>query len=187
MSKLGYKQLSYEERKTIERLLNEGYSVIAIAQTLSKTHQTIYREIKRCGSSSAYNAKYAQQNYVKRNTGKSKKPLLELDKELAQYISKLILEDSLSPVDILKRLRKENHPNVPLSKTTIYAAIDNGLIPSVTRDTLLLKRKKTHMFSNGLIKVPKWICKELDLQDNEDLDIDILDGKIVIRKSAEKP
>ena len=113
--------------------------------------------------------------------------MLELDKELAQYISKLILEDSLSPVDILKRLRKENHPNAPLSKTTIYAAIDNGLIPSVTRDTLLLKRKKTHMFSDGLIKVPKWICKELDLQDNEDLDIDILDGKIVIQKSAEKP
>ena len=40
------------------------------------------------------------------------------------------------------------------------------------------------MFSNGLIKVPKWICKELDLQDNEDLDIDVINGTMIIKKSV---
>ena len=39
------------------------------------------------------------------------------------------------------------------------------------------------MFSNGLIKIPKWICEELDLKDNEDLDIDIADGRIIINKN----
>ena len=112
--------------------------------------------------------------------------MLQIDKELAQYISKLILEDSLSPVDILKRLREENYPGIPLSKNTIYNAIYNGLIPFVSRNTLLQKHKtkKTHMFSNSLIKVPKWICKELNLQDNEVLDIDVIDGAIIIKKSV---
>ena len=186
MPKEGCKRISFEERKDIEQLLKDGWSVVDIAKKMNRSHQSIYREIKRCSSFSTYNAEYAQQNYAKRNAGNGRKPLLEIDKKLAQYISKLILEDSLSPVDILKRLREENYPNVPLSRNTIYYAIYNGLIPSVTRNTLLQKHKtkKTHMFSNGLIKVPKWICKELDLQDNEELDIDVINGTIIIKKSA---
>jgi len=185
MPKEGYKRISFEERKDIEQLLKDGWLVVDIAKKMNRSHQSIYREIKRCGSCSAYNAEYAQQNYERRNAGNGRKPLLEIDKELAQYISKLILEESLSPVDILKRLREENYPGVPLSRNTIYYAIYNGLIPSVSRNTLLQKHKtkKTHMFSNGLIKVPKWICEELDIQDNEDLDIDVIEGKIVIKKS----
>ncbi len=154
MPKKGYKRLSYEERKSIEKLLYEGYSVVAIAELLNKTHQSIYHELKRCQSCSKYSADYAQQNYIRRNEGNGRKPLLEIDENLAQYISKLILEDALSPSEIIARLRSENYPDFPSSKTTIYAAIDNGLIPSVTRETLLLKRKKTHMFSNSLIKIP---------------------------------
>ena len=185
MPKEGCKRISFSERKDIEKLLKDGWRVVDIAKKMNRSHQSIYREIKRGGSCSAYNAEYAQQNYAKRNAGNGRKPLLEIDKELAQYISKLILEDSLSPVEILKRLRAENYPDVPLSRNTIYYAIYNGLIPSVSRDTLLQKHKtkKTHMFSNGLIKIPKWICKELNLQDNEDLDIDVIDGTVVIKKS----
>jgi IS30 family transposase len=186
MPKQGCKRLSYEERKRIESMLNNGYSVTFIANALNKTYQTIYFELKRCKSCSNYSAGYAQQDYIRRNEGNGRKPLLEIDENLAQYISKLILEESLSPVEIINRLRSENYSIFPSSKTTIYAAIDGGLIPSVTRQTLLLKRKKTHMFSNGLIKIPRWICNELDLKDNEDLDINIVDGKIVIKKSEEK-
>ena len=185
MPKIGCKRLTYEERKSIEGLLNEGYSVSDIAQYLNKTHQAIYHELKRCKHCSHYTADYAQQDYIKNCKEMGRTPILEINTELAQYISKLILEDSLSPVDILKRLRKENYPDVPLSKNTIYYAIYNGLIPSVSRDTLLQKHKskKTHMFSDGLIKVPKWICKELDLQNNEDLEINIIDETIMIKKS----
>lgn len=186
MAKKGYKRLSYEERKSIETLLNEGYSVVSIAESLNKTHQSIYHELKRCKSCSNYSADYAQQDYIRRNEGKGKKSLLEMDESLAQYISSLILEEALSPAEIVERLRFENYPNFPSSKTTIYAAIDNGLIPDVTRQTLLLKRKNTHMFSNGLIKIPRWICEKLNLQDNEDLNIDVMDDRIIICKSTEK-
>ena len=183
MPKQGCKRLSYEERKQIELMLNNGYSVTFIANALKKTHQAIYHELKRCKSCSNYNADYAQQDYIKRNADNGRTPTLKIDQKLAHYISKLILEDSLSLVDILKRLREENYPNSPSSKTTIYSAIDEGSIPNVNRETLLLKRKKTHMFSNGLIKIPKWIREKLDLQDNDDLNIDIVDGKIIIEKS----
>ena len=183
MPKQGCKRLSYEDRKQIEQMLSGGYSVTFIANALNKTHQAIYHELKRCNSCSSYNADYAQQDYITKNEDNGRTPLLEIDKALAKYISKLIIEDSLSPADILKRLRKENYPNIPLSRNTIYAAIDKGLIPYVTKETLLLKRKKTNMFSNGLIKIPKWICQELDLKDGEDLDIDIDNGKIIINKS----
>ena len=185
MPKKGCKRISFEERRQIEQMLHNGYSVPVIAQKLGKTYQALYYELNRCNSCSHYNADYAQQDYIKKNEDNGRTPILEIDKELAKYISKLILEDSLSPVAILKKLHEENYSGTTLSRNTIYYAINNGLIPSVTRNTLLQKHKtkKTHMFSNGLIKVPKWICEELNLHDNEDLDINVIDGKIVINKS----
>ena len=164
-------------------MLKSGYPVSDIAIALNKSHQAIYQELKRCKGLEQYNADYAHQHYLKRNEGNGRAAKLELNEELAKYISKMILEESLSPVEIINRLRSENYPDFPSSKTTIYAAIDNGLIPSVTRKTLLSKRKKTHMFSNGLIKIPKWICEELNLKDNEELEIDIAQDEIIIKKS----
>lgn len=164
-------------------MLDNEYSVKEIAEKLGVHTATVYREIKRFENPSQYNPEIAQYVYLKELEAKNRKPKLELDQALAQYISRLILEEFLSPVEVIKRLKSEDYQNIP-SKNTIYAAIDKGLIPSVTRATLLLKRKKTHMFSDGLIKVPKWICKELDIQDDEDLEIDIIDRAIIIKKSA---
>ncbi len=184
MKKQGYKRLSFDDRKVIEIMLKKGHSVSEIAKALNKSHPAIYHELKRCKGLERYNADFAQQDYLKCNKDNGREAKLELDNELAKYISKMILEESLSPVEIINRLRSENYPNFPSSKTTIYAAIDNGLIPSVTRKTLLSKRKKTHMFSNGLIKIPKWICDELSLKDNEDLEIDIVHDKIIIKRAS---
>ena len=178
-----FHHLSYDNRLLLKQMLDNEYSVKKIAEELGVHIATIYREIKRFENPSQYNPEIAQYVYSKDLETKGRKQKLELDQELAQYISQLILEESLSPVEIINRLRSENYPNFSLSKNTIYAAIDRGLIPSVTRETLLLKRKKTHMFSNGLIKIPKWICEELDLKDDEDLDIDTVDGRIIINKS----
>ena len=163
-------------------MIDNGCSVKDIAEKLGVHQATIYREKKRFEAPCKYDPKLAHNTYLKELKNKGRASKLELDKALAKYISKLILEESLSPEKIIKRLKDENYQNVP-SKSTIYAAIDSGLIPSVTRETLLLKRKKTHMFSNGLIKIPKWICEELDLKDDEDLDIDTVDGRIIINKS----
>ena len=182
MAKVGYKRITFEERKVIEKLLKEGYCALYIANFLNRSNPSIYYELKRCKCIGNYSADYAQLDSMKRNVNKSKRPILEIDKELAQYISTLILKEELSAVDIVRRLTAEGYVNAPLSKNTIYAAIDNGLIPSVNRKTLLLKRKKTHMFSNGLIKIPKWIREELDIRDDQELKINIMQGKIIIQK-----
>ena len=181
MSKL-YHHLSYCDRLLIKQMLDNGCPVKKIAEELNVNISTIYRELNRSKISDKYDPELVQRNYLQQLQAKGRIPKLELDNSLAHYISKLLLEEFLSPSEVIKRLNNEGHKNIP-SINTIYSAIDKGLIPSVTRETLLLKRKTTHMFSNGLIKVPRWICIELDLHDKEDLNIDIDNGKIIIKKS----
>ena len=178
-----YSHLTYESRMLIKQMIESGSSKKDIAIKLGVSLATVYRELKRCNDSSKYNPEIVQQSYEKMMLCKGQKSKLELNPELAKYISKLVLQEELSPAQIVDRLRTENYPERPSSRNTIYAAIDKGLIPHVTRETLLLKRKKTHMFSNGLINVPKWICEELDIHDNDELNIDIEKGKIIIKKS----
>ena len=162
-------------------MLDNEYSVKEIAEKLGVHTATVYREIKRFENPSQYNPEIAQYVYLKELEAKNRKPKLELDQALAQYISRLILEKFLSPVEVIKRLKSEDYQNIP-SKNTIYAAIDKGLIPSVTRATLLLKRKKTHMFSNGLIKIPRWVCEKLKIKDGEELYVDVENDRMVVWK-----
>ena len=178
-----HSHLSYENRKLIKQMLESGYSKKDIATNLGISLSTVYRELKRSGDSKKYDPEIVQQSYEKMLRDKGRKSKLEFNPELAEYVSKLVLENNFSPAQVIHQLRIENYTEYPLSVNTIYTAIDNGLIPHVTRETLLLKRKKTHMFSNGLIKIPKWICNKLDLRDGEDLDIDICNEKIIIKKS----
>lgn len=179
-----YSHLTYESRMLIKQMIESGSCKKDIAIKLGVSLATVYRELGRSNDSEGYDPEIVQQSYEKMIKGKGRKSKLELNPELAEYISKLVLEKNLSPSQIIDRLRIENYTECHLSRNTIYAAIDKGLIPNVTRETLLLKRKKTHMFSNGLINIPKWICEELDLQDNENLDIDVLNETIIIKKST---
>ena len=178
-----YSHLTYESRMLIKQMIESGSCKKDIAIKLGVSLATVYRELGRSNDSEGYDPEIVQQSYEKMIKSKGRKSKLELNPELAEYISKLVLEKNLSPSQIIDRLRIENYTECHLSRNTIYAAIDKGLIPNVTRETLLLKRKKTHMFSNGLINIPKWICEELDLQDNENLDIDVLNETIIIKKS----
>lgn len=61
---------------------------------------------------------------------------------MAEYISGLILEEHLSPEKIVDLLAEDDRgfPDVPQSSNTIYNAIDKGLIPNVTRESLLGSR-----------------------------------------------
>ena len=179
-----HSHLSYENRMLIKQMIESGSCKKDIAIKLGVSLATVYRELKRSGDSKKYDPEIVQQSYEKMIRSKGRKNKLELNPELAEYISKLVLEKNLSPSQIIDRLRIEKYTECHLSRNTIYAAIDKGLIPNVTRETLLLKRKKTHMFSNGLINIPKWICEELDIQDNETLDIDVLNETIIIKKST---
>lgn len=178
-----YKRLTYDDRVQIEHLLKQGVKPYAIAQILGFMHSSIYREIKLGNMNGSYSAEFSQKRYLELKSGLGRKNILVVDGKLAQYISEMILDEFLSPQEIIKRLKTEGYVGAPTSVRTIYTAIDDGLIPNVTRDTLLLKRKKTHLFSNGLLKVPQWVLKELHLADGEELDIVVDGDKMIFEKT----
>lgn len=44
-----FRNLNYEDRKTIEKMRNQGKKVVVIANTIGFNRATIYRELKRGG------------------------------------------------------------------------------------------------------------------------------------------
>ena len=53
------KRLYFDDRKKIEQMLDEGISVIKIAESIGVHRDTIYRELRRCPSG-YYTAEEAQ-------------------------------------------------------------------------------------------------------------------------------
>lgn len=54
----GDKRLKYEDRKEIEKMKNDGVSVVVIAEKIGVHRATIYNELKRGGT--PYRAEVAQ-------------------------------------------------------------------------------------------------------------------------------
>ena len=55
-----HKQLTFEQRYAIERMLKDKHSKKSIISTLELVESTFYRELKRNGKKRVYNAKHAQ-------------------------------------------------------------------------------------------------------------------------------
>lgn len=107
---------------------------------------------------------------------------------LAGYIALLILNDHLSPEKIVNIPKDTNQgfSNTPQTPTTIYNAIDKGLIPGVTRESLQTSSSK--LFSDGQICIPKWVLEKLNLKDGDILDLTVTDdGKIIYQKKDSHP
>ena len=139
---------------------------------------TVYNEINRGRINGEYDPDYAQSISSKKQKLHGRYSHLLLDRNLAEIISKYILIDDFSPETVC-RILKEQGIYCP-SKATIYAAIDKGLIPNVSRASL--QRKTTTMFSHGLIQIPSWIRKELNFNDGDEFHISVVDQKIIIEK-----
>lgn len=177
-----YKQMNLEQRIKLKQMLDSGYSVTCIAEDLGFCRATIYNEINRSGSKTNYDPYYTQVQYEEKSKNKGSKLKLA-DADLAKYISELILEQHLSPEKIVLLLAKSKNisSNVPTSAKTIYSAIDAGLIPNVTRESLLTKNFS--VFSNGQICIPKWVLDKLNIRDGDVLELELTeDGKIVYSK-----
>ena len=173
-----YKRITFEDRQFIQMRYNSGVSIKKIANELGYSYQSIKAEIERGYICNTYNAEYAQADYLLKKSSKFKKSMFESDRSLAEYVSRAILNDKMSPEDIIENLKYTKFNVKPLSKNTIYSAIDAGLIPGVSRETL--KHKRTHLFSNGILKMPRWILDELNINDGDELSIENNNGKIII-------
>jgi IS30 family transposase len=112
--------LSYEQRYTIEVLLNAQKSKIEIAETLSLDKSIIYREINRnCDyRSGLYKARLAQNKYEYRLKNKPKK--IKATEAIKERVNSLIKED-YSPEQVVGFMKKNKEDTI--SHETIYQLI----------------------------------------------------------------
>lgn len=180
-----FKHLNFEQRLIIKDMLDAGKSVANISKAIGVCYQTIYYEIQRNSYEKSYDPHYAQQQYEKNSKNKGRTDILS-DKDLAKYISDLILIQHLSPERIVEKLAEDDRgfSDVPKSPHTIYSAIDKGLLPNVTRESLL--PRSSTVFSSGQICIPKWVLDKLSINDGDMLLLEVTDdNEIVYKKSQE--
>lgn len=174
-------QLTLEERKKIEELLDRGWSATKIANILKKSRSGIYKEIQRNSDNQKYDAVTAHEKALKRGKNKGRITKINENNELLDYISREILVNKKSVKMIVHELKCiEKFPN--LSANTIYSYIDKGMIVGVSRETL--RGNFTKMFSNGLIRLPNWVREKTDFEDGDLFEVIIEDSDTVTLRKA---
>lgn len=176
-----YSHMTIEKRRELSRLLSEGKKAKEIAEQLEIHIASVYREIERGKNplTNVYDPEYAEEAYQKGLKNKGKEPVLSEDRKLAAEIAYLILDENLSPEQALLRLESKGYTNLP-TKTTVYAAIDGGIIPGVSRESL--HSKEVNIFSGGTVIIPKWIRERLSLEDGTTLSVELDGNKIILTK-----
>ncbi len=177
-----FKQLTYEKRLEIKKMLDADAKTPAraIADKIGVHHSTVSREIKKGMIDGTYNPEYAEEQAQLARAEKGRVPILESDTQLAALIADMILSKHLSPEKIANIIKADNrYENVSIN--TIYNAIDKGLIPGVTRESL--RSTYSTIFSGGQIQIPKWVMEQLNLKDGDILQFEIsADNEIIYKK-----
>ena len=180
-----FKHLDYKQRLKIKEYLDMDISKTDIAHFLGIHTSTVYREIERGTIDGSYDPDYADDMYNSKLSEKGFQCLCNVSPELAQYIAELILNERLSPAKIIDKLHETAQWTVvPKSKNTIYKAIDNGLIPGVTRKSL--NSNVTVVFNDGQIHIAKWVRSALNIEDGDELSFEVKDNKLIFSKANKK-
>lgn len=176
-----FKHLTLEQRTKIKEMLDNGYSKTEIAKVLGVAIATIYREVDRGIINGEYSPIFSEKRYRQHLLEKGTQPILSIEPGLAEYIAKLILIDKLNLTQIMEKLQKnEKFKQYPKSRVTISNAIDNGLIPNVTRQDLL--PDTTTVFNNGQVHIAKWVREALGLHDGDELEFKVVENKLIFSK-----
>ena len=114
------KHLEYCERRSIERLINTGKGVRAIARTLSRSISTISEEIHQGSVKGTYRADRAQKKAeLRRKQSKQQCLKVAMDPVVKVYVTKQ-LEDNQSPESISGRIRQIDTQIPYVSTKAIY-------------------------------------------------------------------
>lgn len=132
---MSHHKLNIDEREKIAKMRYSGYSVTAIAEAVCRHKSTVSRELRRLEGE--YSCTRAQEDAdVKQKACHPKRRLS--DTVLKEYASDKIL-DGWSPEQIAGRAVTDGMP--ALSAQTIRRAVDDGLLPNITREHLPQKGK----------------------------------------------
>ena len=151
-----YHHLTIEQRENLLVCVNQGKNNAEIAAEIHCSESTVSREIRRNSAGrQEYSAIKAQRAYEKRRKNSVRKPILA-DPKAVQTVSNL-LEMAWSPEQISNRLKYE-HNQLKISTSTIYRALDKGLLDEKLRKMLRIKGRVRH----GGRKKSK--CGHLDIE-----------------------
>lgn len=179
-----FKQLTYEQRQSIQNMLSYGYTNAEIAKRIGVHLSTIYRELDRGSVNGEYDPNYAEELYRRQLSGKGATPIVCIDPRLSEYIAHLILEEHMSLANIVDVLAQEKKFDVfPKSVPTIYTAIDNGLIPGVTRESL---HSDTTTVYNDQMHLVKWVRERMNISDGDVLHFEVVGNKLIFTKAESK-
>ena len=137
---LSYSHYTLEERKYLQKLLEEGYGIRQIARALGRAPSSVSREINRNKSRKGYHHWRAQiQAICRRRQSHPMKRLTERT-ELGAYVrEKLALY--WSPECIAETWRLQ-HPDDPVGFSTIYRWLKRNALKGFSRKTHLRRRGK---------------------------------------------
>lgn len=178
-----YKCLTLEQRIQISDMLSKGKGAKEISKSVGCHIASIYREIDRGrNEDGVYDPYYAEKNRAANKAKGKPEPVLLSNKDLAQRIADFLIAGEGSVADAIVILEAEGY-EMP-TKTTIYASIDKGLIPGVTRETL--RKNQTTIFNDGQIHIPKWMREDLGWKDGDGLTLETVDGDGILIQRADK-
>lgn len=149
----GYHHMKKKQRISLETLIDQGMSVIEIADYLGVHRSTVYRELKR-GSYEHRNSDYTetvryscdkgQQVHDYMASAKGRPSKIGSNIELAECIENKIIENGYSPEAALADIKKEKlfNDDELISLRTLYRYIDNGYFLYLTNEQLPVKCNK---------------------------------------------
>ena len=182
-----FRHMTYEQRQQLKQMLDSGASKITIAKALGISRSSVYNELERGSINGGYDPEYAECIHQANRSKKTRRqPMLADNPELVRRIAAMILGEHLSPERIIERIKQEGIATgeYPLSRNTIYSAIDKGLIPGVTRDSLNTDTMRTH---DGSLHFPLWFQDKLGIQDGDIFRFEANDaGQIILTKIGNK-
>ena len=108
--------------------------------------------------------------------------LIYLAQEENEIAKELLYKKYAKIINMLQENPK--YAVVPKSSATIYNAIDNGLIPGVTRENL--NSDITTVFNDGQIHIAKWVRNALKIKDGDKLSFEVVNNKIIFSKANEQ-
>lgn len=137
-----YTHFSVEERESLARLREKGYTIRGIAKEMNRAPSSISRELRRnCNKGTGkYNVWGATTLYLKRRKQCRRTYRFATDTELQEYTIKR-LKRLWSPEAIAAIWNRE-HASERVSHATIYAALRHGLLEGCSKKEHLRRRGK---------------------------------------------
>lgn len=119
-----YKRMTIEEREQILALVNQGKTNRQIAEAVNRTHTTISKELRRCGTKFEYSPSKAHKQARGKDPFRGRKRIIDYRPEVFQAVLEQLFARH-SPEQISKSIKKE-HADEPLrwiSHESIYRYI----------------------------------------------------------------